>query len=314
MKYLIGVDVGGMSVKIGLVNDLGQLIDKKVFETEFDPHVMAKIIADDVFDLLKNNDIKQSDLLGIGVGVPGTVDAHLGEIDFCDNLHWSKIPFVKLLNKYIDTHVVLGNDANAAVLGELKFGSAKQFSNVVMITLGTGVGGGIVIDGKVYEGVEGKAAEIGHMTLYKGGEQCTCGRKGCFERYASATALIASAKKAMLEDKNSLMWEYVKGDLDAVDGKVPFECSKKGDSAAIKVIDEYVSNLSEGMISLMNIFRPETIILGGGVSHAGEYLLNKVIDYCEKEDYGYKNAPKTKILIAELGNNAGIIGAAALAL
>lgn len=312
MGYLIGVDVGGMSVKIGLVDNNGKIIEKVKFVTDLDAEKTIRTIAEKIKAILNNNDISEKEIKGIGVGVPGTVNPECGEVEFCDNLHWINVPFTDIICKYIDIPITLGNDANAAILGEMKFGCCKNYNNAVMITLGTGVGGGIVINGKLFDGVDGKGAEIGHMTLVKNGIECNCGRKGCFEKYASATALMSITKKEMLKNKNSAMWKRVDGDINKVDGSVPFECSKSGDVSAIKVVDEYVSNLSEGVLSLLNIFRPEAFILGGGVSAAGETLLNKVKAYCEKFDYGYKGAHIPEILIASLGNDAGIIGAAAL--
>jgi glucokinase len=181
-----------------------------------------------------------------------------------------------------------------------------------MFTLGTGVGGGIVIDKKLFEGGRSFGAELGHTTLVLDGVPCNCGRSGCIESYISATALIKQTKAAMLKNKNSLMWEFTNGDIDKVDGRTAFECAKKGDKAAITVRDKYVRYLSESIINMLNIFRPDAFILGGGVSAQGKYLTDLVQDYCEKKNYGYLSAPRTEIITAELGNDAGIIGAAAL--
>jgi glucokinase len=192
------------------------------------------------------------------------------------------------------------------------YGAAKDYNIAVMFTLGTGVGGGIIIDKKLFEGGFSRGAELGHTTLFLDGEPCTCGRKGCIECYTSATALINQTKKAMLNDKQSKMWQYTDNDLEKVDGRTAFECSKQGDASAIKVVDTYVYYLAESMLNMFNIFRPDAFILGGGISGQGDYLVSKLKEYCEKFDYGYKRAPKTEILIATLGNDAGIIGAAAL--
>ena len=181
-----------------------------------------------------------------------------------------------------------------------------------MLTLDTGVGGGIVLDNKLYEGGFSKGAELGHMVIQIGGEPCNCGRRGCLEAYASATALMRMTKRAMEEDKQSSMWEFVDGDIEKVSGRTAFECSKKGDKSAVKVVDEFVMYLSHGIMNLTNIFRPDAFIIGGGVSAQGAYLTDKLTAYCEKFYFGYKNSPKPKIITATLGNDAGIIGAAAL--
>ena len=216
------------------------------------------------------------------------------------------------MQKTFDTTINLSNDANVAVLGEAVYGVAKEYDTVVMFTLGTGVGGGMIIDKKLFEGGWSRGAELGHTTLVLNGRPCTCGRSGCVETYVSATALIADTKTAMLNDKNSKMWEYVQNDINKVDGKTAFECSKLGDKTAIQVVDTYVMYLSESIMNMLNIFRPEAFLLGGGICNQGEYLTDKIVEYLEKFDYGYKFAPKTKILIATLKNGAGIIGAAAL--
>ena len=181
-----------------------------------------------------------------------------------------------------------------------------------MLTLGTGIGGGIVINKKLYEGHAGMAGELGHIVMVKGGIKCGCGRYGCFEQYASATALIRQTKEAMLNDNTSIMWNYANGDIENVNGITAFACAKKGDKTANIVVDNYVSYLSEGILDYCNIFRPEMVILGGGISKEGEYLTDKIKDYLEKFAYGYKGTPKSEIVTAKLKNGAGIVGAASL--
>ena len=180
-----------------------------------------------------------------------------------------------------------------------------------MLTLGTGVGGGIIIDGKLFEGNEGKGGELGHTVIVVDGEQCTCGRKGCLEAYASATALIRDAKKAMRSNKRSLMWK-ISPDIDLVGGKVPFEAAKQGDPTAIAVIDNYVKYLGEGILNYCNIFRPEVVVLSGGVANEGDYLLDKVKEYIKSYDYGMPGSPKVEVKVASLGYDSGKIGAACL--
>ena len=207
--------------------------------------------------------------------------------------------------------VRLTNDANAASLGEAKFGAGKSYDNIIMLTLGTGVGGGIIINGKLYEGNEGKGAELGHSVIVVDGEQCTCGRKGCLETYASATALIRETKKAMHANRRSLMWKICP-DIDLVGGKVPFEAAKKGDKVAIDVLDNYIKYLGEGILNFCNIFRPNVVVLSGGIANAGDYLFDRVNKYIADRNYGYKMTPEVKVVPAELGYYSGKIGAAAL--
>ncbi|MBE7083777.1 MAG: ROK family protein [Clostridiales bacterium] len=310
--YTIGVDIGGMSVKVGLVDDNGKIISQLRVKTEKTAEEVIVKMVDQINELLKNNSVKLGELRGIGIGCPGAVSSDKGIVEFLPNLGWESVPLVEKLKNYFNTEIKISNDANVAALGEVIYGAAKNYNDCIMFTLGTGVGGGIIIDKKLYEGGHSRGAELGHMTLFLGGKPCTCGRSGCIECYTSATALIGQTKEAMLTDKDSIMWDYVGGDIDKVDGKTAFECSKKGDKTAEKVRDTYIYYLGESILNMLNIFRPDAFILGGGISAQGEYLNERLKAYCEKFDYGYKRAPKTEIITATLGNDAGIIGAAAL--
>ncbi len=310
--FSIGVDIGGMSIKIGLVSPEGKIVEQARIKTVGSPDELIKKTADKIIELLSNTGLSTKDISGVGVGCPGAVDGETGMVLFLPNLGWENIPLREKLNSYLNTNVKISNDANVAALAEVTYGCAKDYDTCIMFTLGTGVGGGIIIDKKLYEGGHSRGAELGHMTLIMDGIPCTCGRKGCIECYTSATALIEQTKNAMLEDKNTLMWDYVDKNIDNVDGKTAFECSKKGDVTAIKVRDQYVEYLGESILNMLNIFRPDAFILGGGISAQGEYLNNLLTEYCERFDYGYKTAPKTKIITATLGNDAGIIGAAVL--
>lgn len=310
--YCIGVDIGGMSIKAGVVDKHGSILKKGTVVTDVEGGP-AKIIKD-IAELIRSlADPADREFMGIGIGSPGAVNSSTGVIDKAYNLNWTNVALVEELTRYINKPIKLSNDANVAALGETMFGVGRMYSDTVFITLGTGVGGGLVLGGKLYEGNEGKGAELGHMVLVVDGEQCTCGRKGCMEAYCSASALIRETKKAMLADKNSAMWKFSPS-LDEVNGKTAFECSKKGDKAAVGVVDYYVKYLGEGMLNFANIFRPQAIILGGGVCAQGDYLINKLKDYCKDRDYGFSGMPRFDILVAQLGNDAGIIGAAGLLL
>lgn len=310
--YTVGVDIGGMSIKVGIVDKDGKIVKQSRFVTSRDASFDMDKIAEHINSLLKDLSLTVADLDGIGLGCPGAVSAKTGEIAYLPNLGWQNVPVREMLKKHFDLPIEVGNDASVATLGEVLYGAAKGVEIAAMFTLGTGVGGGMVINGKLFDGGWSRGGELGHTTLFMDGEQCSCGRRGCVECYTSATALIKQTKNAMLINKESKMWEYVNGDLDKVDGRTAFECSKQGDKTANAVVDRYVSYLAESLLNMFNIFRPEAFIIGGGISGQGEYLTNKLKDYCEKFDYGYKDAPKTKILTATLGNDAGIIGAAAL--
>ena len=308
----IGIDIGGMSIKGAAVDSNG-----RVYETftvpvakgepgEITIHNLAEIVK----EYIQTYGLEDK-VIGIGIGCPGTLDVQNGIVEYSNNLGWNQLHLVDIFHEVLPYPVRLTNDANAAALGEAKYGAGEEYSNIIMLTLGTGVGGGIIINGKLYEGNLGKAGELGHIVVEVDGEQCTCGRKGCLEAYASASALIRDTKKAMLENEQSLMWNICP-DIDMVGGKVPFEAAKQGDQTAIEVLDNYIKYLGEGILNYCNIFRPEAIVLSGGIANAGEYLFSKLNKYVKDRYYGYKMTPEVKILPAELGYDSGKIGAAAL--
>lgn len=308
----IGIDIGGTSIKGAAVDSNG-----RVYETFSMPFVKGepgeitvKKLASIVKEYIASFDLEKK-IEGIGIGCPGTLDIKNGIVNYSNNLGWDNLPIVDIMHEQLPYPIRLTNDANAASLGEAKFGAGKSYETIIMLTLGTGVGGGIIIDGKLFEGNEGKGGELGHTVIVVDGEQCTCGRKGCLEAYASATALIRDAKKAMRSNKRSLMWK-ISPDIDLVGGKVPFEAAKQGDPTAMAVIDNYVKYLGEGILNFCNIFRPNVIVLSGGLANAGAFLFDKVNKYVEERYYGYKSTPAVKIVPAELGYDSGKIGAAAL--
>ena len=308
----IGVDIGGMSIKVGLVDEQGNIITENRVATAKTSELCIKNLIKQINDILTENKLTVKEIRGIGIGCPGAVTSETGTVEILPNLGWEKVPLREILKQTFDTTINLSNDANVAVLGEAVYGVAKNYDTVVMFTLGTGVGGGMIINKKLFEGGWSRGAELGHTTLVLNGRPCSCGRSGCVETYVSATALISDTKTAMFNDKNSKMWEYVQNDIENVDGKTAFECAKQGDKTAEKVVNDYVMYLSESIMNMLNVFRPQAFILGGGICNQGKYLTDKVTEYLEKFDYGYKFAPKTKILIATLKNGAGIIGASAL--
>lgn len=308
--YCVGVDIGGTSIKAGVVDEHGKILKKASVKTDV-PAGSHKIINDIGNLVLSLVDPNDRDFLGIGIGCPGAVNSSTGFIDKAYNLNWTNVPLAEELARMVNKPIKVSNDANVAALGETVYGVGRTYSDTIFLTLGTGVGGGIVLNGKLYEGNEGKGAELGHMVLVVDGEPCTCGRRGCMEAYCSASALIRETKKAMQKDPGSSMWKY-SPTLDDVNGKTAFECSKQGDSSANNVVNYFVKYLGEGMLNFANIFRPQAIILGGGVCAQGDYLIYKLKDYCKDRHYGFWGMPRFDILVAQLGNDAGIIGAAGL--
>lgn len=312
MKKYIGVDIGGMSVKYGFVNENGNILAKRTVKTEGTADSVIDTLGKALVAFLEENGLKKDEIEGVGIGCPGAITAATGTVEYSNNLGWKNVKLTDGLKKYLDTEYKVSNDANVAALGEATFGAAKEFSDVIMLTLGTGVGGGIVLGNKLYEGNESKGAELGHAVLVLGGEECTCGRKGCIEAYCSASALIRDTKRAMLRDTDSKMWDYANNDIHNVNGRTAFAMARENDPAAVQVVNDYIMYLSESIMNYCNIFRPQAVVLGGGISGEGKYLIDRVAQYCKERHYGYQGTPEVKILAATLGNDAGIIGAAAL--
>ena len=311
--FAIGIDIGGTSIKGAAVNRKGKILNSfhmDVVKGE-DQEVTVNKIIDLVNDFIKEHNYKVEDIVGIGCGVPGIIDSKNGVVTFSGNLKWEELPLKSMLEKGLGLPVKITNDANAAALAESKFGSGNKYNSFLMVTLGTGIGSGIFVDGKLYEGNLGKGAEFGHSLLVMDGRQCSCGRKGCLEAYASATALTNDTKAMMEAHKDSLLWQVSKKHR-TLNAKVPFEAAKMGDKYAIELINNYVKYLSEGLINYFNTFRPEAVILSGGIAEQGEFLISKIRDYCKAHDYGIKLCPPVDIIKSFVGYDSGKIGAAAL--
>ena len=311
-KYYIGIDLGGTFIKGGIVNENGEILisDKTPTEVEKGDKGVAANIAKLAKDLLLRQGVDIAEVEGLGIGSPGMIDSVEGNVVYSNNLGWENFRICDELSRLLGgIKVKIGNDANVAALGEVKFGAARNYNSAIMITLGTGVGGGIVIDGKLVEGNKGAGAELGHIVIVKGGEQCSCGRRGCFEAYSSATALIRDTKRAMEAHPDSKMWEI--GITSAVDGKTVFDYAPT-DTYAKEVLDSYIEHLACGLVNYANIFRPEVILLGGGVCAQGDNLIKPLQKIFDKEIYAGDKGPRVPILVAELENRAGLLGAAAL--
>lgn len=313
--YYIGVDLGGTNIAAGVVDQSGAIVSKGSVPTGAGGGAaIAERIAGLVNRLLAENGLEQEELGAIGVGVPGTANQETGLVEYANNLGMEDEPLLELLEPYFPgVGLVFENDANAAAYAEYLFGTGRGADSMIMVTLGTGIGGGMIFGGKLFEGINYAAGEFGHFTVKYDGLPCNCGRRGCFERYASASALVEQTKEAMEEHPESLLWQLCGGNLDRVDGKLLFEAVGREDETAKKVLDAFTGYLGTGLIDLINIFQPEVICLGGGISRAGAYLTDPVKKMMAKESYTRMSKRKPKLVAASLGNDAGIIGAALLA-
>ena len=312
--YYLGVDLGGTNIAVGVVDENYRIIARANRKTHVPctPDEICDQIAGTVFDALENANIDSGSLKYIGIGTPGAVNRDTGVVEYANNLHFTNLELKKLLKDRVRKEIIIENDANAAAYGEYKAGVLKGTKNALAITLGTGVGSGIIIDGKIYAGTNFSAGEMGHMVIAAGGRQCTCGRKGCWEAYASATGLINMTKEEMQKTgKSSEMWK-IAGSLGKVDGRTAFDAMRKGDGAAKKVVDEYIYYLACGIINCINILEPDKLCIGGGISNEGETLLAPLREYVARENYAKHSKVQTIVCKAKLGNDAGIIGAALL--
>ena len=313
MHYL-GIDLGGTNVAAAVVDKDGSILGKASLPT---PRTGAEAVADQMAAAaaaaVEKAGISMEQVESVGIGSPGTIEPQHGLIKFWSNLDFEDVPLVALMEERLSKPIYLENDANAAALGEYAAGAGKGSQSMVAITLGTGVGGGAILNGKLYTGFNYAGMEVGHFVIEHGGRLCTCGRRGCFEAYCSATALIKRTREVMEEDPNSLLWKLA-GSPEEVNGRTPFDAAAQGDAAAGRVIDEYVDYLGCGIASLVNLFQPEVVCIGGGPSAQGETLMAPVRYILNREDYARNNLHRTRLVRASLGNDAGIIGAALLPL
>lgn len=308
-----GVDVGGTNIKIGLVDIKGMILADNSIKTNKEKGykgILEDIVAD-IRVLCEKTGVDYHDIGGIGLGVPGVVDSRTGTVSYSANLGWRDVPLVHGLEVASGIRAEAANDANCAAWGEYKFGSSRSMDNVILITLGTGVGSGIIIDGKLFDGVASAGGEAGHMIIVKDGKQCNCGLKGCWECYASATALIEQTEEAMKKYPDSLLHDVVK-EYGKVSGRTAFIAAEKGDKAGKEVVENYIDYIATGLINLGNIFHPNAIIIGGGVSNEGAALIEPLEEKVNSGLLANEHNPKVRIIGASLGNKAGIIGAAAL--
>ncbi len=306
----IGIDLGGTNIAVGLVDDSGKLI-----KTDSTPTLSSRSFEEITADMIKVSEkvvkdagFTMNDIKGIGIGCPSAVDNNTGEVVYTANIpSFRNIPLVKEIQKYYKIPVILENDANAAAYGEYAV-NGENSSVFVAVTLGTGIGGGIILDGKIFRGSNGAGTEIGHIPLVFNGIECNCGRKGCWEAYASVTALVNQTKVAIAKHPESLM-KTIADERGTVNGRTAFDAAKKGDRIAQSVVDKYIEYVADGLVGIINIFQPEKVVISGGISKEGDFLIKPIIDYVRKYDFNKFFTP-VKIEQATLLNDAGIIGAA----
>ena len=314
-KYIVGIDLGGMSAKGALLSYEGEILCCEKIKTNAKDGFEQTVenLANLAKTLVKKGSAELSEVVAIGVGAPGVVDSTRGEVLRWSNFDWNNVPLAKRLSEKTGKPVYIANDANVAALGEAKFGATAQYQSSILLTIGTGIGGGMVFDGKLIEGFRSAGAELGHITIREGGLPCACGRCGCYEKYASATALIQQTRHAMVEDLHSEMWTIAEGKIENVDGRTAFIAARKGDKTAKKVIEQFVGYLSEGIADFVNILRPEAIVLGGGIANEGEMLFEPLRKAVDERSYIEMDIVPLKIVGATLGNQAGIYGAYCIA-
>ena len=311
--YRIGIDLGGTNIVAGVVDDEFRIVATAKCKTRI-PRPAEEIVVDMARmakEAVQNAGLTMADIAYVGVGSPGTCNADTGIVEYSNNLQFEKLPLRDMLGGMLDKAVYIENDANAAALGGALAGAAKGAQSCVCITLGTGVGGGIIIDGKIYGGFNFAGAELGHTVIMVDGELCTCGRFGCWEAYASATALINQTRRAMVNHPDSAMWSIAE-DLDKVNGRTAFDGMRAGDAVAAQVVDTYIKYIATGLINVINIFQPEVLCIGGGICKEGDTLLKPLAAHIERERYSKYSSHQTRLCVATLGNDAGIIGAALL--
>lgn len=313
--FYLGIDVGGTNIAVGVVNDKMEMVAKgnKPTPVPCSGDFFCDTIKETIDIALENAGITFDDVKSIGIGCPGTINPENGLIEFANNLGFSNFPLRDMLEERVPAlPIYMDNDANAAAYGEYKAGALKGTNHSLAITLGTGIGGGVIIDGKIYSGFNFAGGELGHAVIEVDGIPCNCGRSGCWERYSSATGLITMTKEFMEKNPDSKMWEIVGGDIEKVNGRTSFDAMRMGDESAQATVDKYIKYLGIGLANMVNIFQPEIICIGGGICNEGETLLAPLREFVSGEEYSMNSPKKTAICRAKLGNDAGIIGAALL--
>ena len=310
-RYSVGVDLGGTNITIALVDMKGKIKNKVKISTQIDknPNFVMKTIIENIKLIIKDIPLKQ--IIGIGVGAAGQIDHARGIIQFSPNLHWRNVPIVREIKKKINLPVSLDNDANVACFGEFLFGAGRGAKHIICVTLGTGVGGGIIIDGKIYRGANGSAGEIGHITVHANGRKCNCGNHGCMEAYVGAPHIKERAIEKIKSGRHSIVVKLVNGSLAKITPKILEEAALYKDRLALEIWEETGRYLGIGIASLINIFNPEKIVIGGGVANAGKFIFDPLCRTIQERALPIASQD-TKVVRAKLGEEAGVIGAAML--
>lgn len=314
MKYYIGIDLGGTNIAAGVTDETGNIIASCSSKTDTAKtfEELVSDIAETAYKTVNIAGLKISDISAVGLGTPSCINPKTNLLVNANNLNWQNVPLYDEMKKHFDIPVLIQNDAACAALGEVIRGAAAEYDNAIMITLGTGVGGGIILDKKIFNGCDSMGAEIGHTKLVYNGLSCTCGQRGCFECYASATALINQAKAAAESYPDSIMNDMCGRDLRRMNAKIPFDAAKQEDVTAKAVVEKYTDYLAAGISSLVAVFRPQAVIIGGGISAQGDYLIAPLKQKLYQCTFSAEQIGIPEILTAKLGNDAGIIGAAML--
>lgn len=313
MKYYVGIDLGGTFIKAGVVDENYNIVAKASIPSQIDGNDegVADRMAECAGKAMAELGLTIADIASVGIGAPGAVDSKNGVVVYANNLDFHNTPLGEYLEARLHTSVYVENDANVAAYGEALAGAAAGIANVVVITLGTGVGGGIIIDGRIYTGFNQFGGELGHTVIEYNGWPCTCGRNGCLEAYASATGLVKMTRLAMEANPDSKLWE-VAPTLDDINGKTAFDAMRLGDQAGTEVVDKYISYLGCGLANFVNIFQPEVLLIGGGICKEGETLLAPLRKIISEQSYSLPGQPTCELRKCALGNDAGTIGAAML--
>ncbi|PWL71693.1 MAG: glucokinase [Clostridiales bacterium] len=316
MSYTAGIDLGGTNIAVGIVDEAFRIVSRAKRKTALprSGEAILQDAVDAVREAVEAAGVGLDQIDWVGIGSPGIVNREAGCVDYSCNLDFYGQDLREFLTNALQKPIYMDNDANCAAYGEFVAGGAKGVSDAVAITLGTGIGGGIIIDKKIYSGFNFAGAEIGHTVIQMGGRPCTCGRRGCFEAYASATGLIRSTREAMEAHPESEMWALCGGDSAKADGHTAFDGMRAGDEAAAEVVRDYIEALACGVTDIINTFAPEILCIGGGISKEGDTLIAPLSEIVHREMYSRFSKRQTRIVTAELGNDAGIIGAAALGL
>lgn len=315
MGYFIGIDLGGTNIKAGVVNPEGKIVEKLSIKTNAE-RPMEDIIADMgqiALDVTAACNLNISDISAIGVGSPGTPDNRSGVLVYATNLPFRMAPIRSVIGKMTGLPVYIDNDANCAAMAESVVGAAQGIADSVTITLGTGIGAGIIINHRIYSGFNQAGSEFGHTVLVSGGVRCSCGRLGCFESYGSATGLIRMTAEAASQDPSSVLNRLINEKNGKISAKTAFEAMREGDQTASNVVDRYLEYLADGLANVVNAFMPEILVIGGGVCNEGNALLIPLLSKMEGKTFFGPGVRKTEVRLAKLGNGAGIVGAAMMA-